>query len=442
MLFKDTSRMRKLASHIFQLESLLELTMNDVAGLRSANQEQTSRIDKLQTSLNRFENMLARSNLNDLALRTDDLLKLHEKVGALEDELQRLRAHFQEQRSQTSTEMKEVARVISGYEVRFAAIEASIKGLGARTISSEADFDIFEGRSYGVYVSSQVHRAWKNRTNPKPLDPFKSWLTREQRDLLSLEYDVLVGVYLKTVLEQRYAYVSNLIEDIGRKKSEITDEGTRLIARGLTKGRTLTTEEWRHAGSRPFIFEPTDACLRLFFGPGTSATSEGPTHFAMQLSFFQEVICLKPRVLYFAITQKPGECRPDGGVFERIDSKAWKWSEGIPAIFETPEEVRADSSLSWRNEGQVFLNMITPFAAGCRQVLIVCMAESFDKVMELKNALPHGCQKKSRSESSTRDGLGNGGKELGVALYTHIILAIIILRVLHLSTHPFSSYLL
>jgi hypothetical protein len=108
----------------------------------------------------------------------------------------------------------------------------------------------------------------------------------------------------------------------------------------------------------------------------------------MERAFFEEAIRLKPPKLYVALTQKLGECRPDGGLFERIDSKAWKRSEGTPVNFETPEEVRAHSSTVAGSEGQVFVNMITPFAAGCRRVITVCLPESYDKLVELKNALP------------------------------------------------------
>jgi hypothetical protein len=108
----------------------------------------------------------------------------------------------------------------------------------------------------------------------------------------------------------------------------------------------------------------------------------------MERTFFKEAISVSPPRLFMAIPQVTGESRPDGVLVERVDAKCWDWQNACAVNSETDQEVRAHSSTQPGSEGEAYLNLIRPFAQGCRALIVVCLQGSAEKLTELVNELP------------------------------------------------------
>jgi uncharacterized coiled-coil protein SlyX len=315
--------------------------------------------------------------------------QVEERLDDLDDRLLKQERTFDEFKEVTDHNVKLLDQIVYRHEVNLSEHTETLTQLAKTPQPIENRFDFCEGKTYSVYMTQQLEQAWKKVNSPTLIDPFSRWLTNEQRSLLPLPFDVIAAVYLNTLGAPEYAHVSNLAAQIGwLKKGEVSQVASSQVAKGYLAERWLTEGEWSLPGSRPRVFRLTDRCLALFFASGTSNMAGSSTHRAMERTFFREAISASPPRLFMAIPQVTGESRPDGVLVERVDAKCWDWQNACAVNFETDQEVRAHSSTQPGSEGEVYLNLLRPFAQGCKGLIVVCLQDSAEKLAELVNELP------------------------------------------------------
>jgi len=214
----------------------------------------------------------------------------------------------------------------------------------------------------------------------------EDWLRPEQRNLAPIDLDVLGSIYLLN-RSKGYATVSDIRGNKGLSPTALKYYLTQLQQGNLVSAGRLQKNQYPLPYKPPISYSLTKPAMQMFLGPSPMSNT-GDLHYAMETEIFHEALKSKPPVLYLSIPQEPGENRCDGILVERLDSKAFKWHDIVAVNIETPEEVRAHSSMKQGREGQVFLNMITPFEHGAKELFVGCLNESEQKLKELKEALP------------------------------------------------------
>jgi len=215
----------------------------------------------------------------------------------------------------------------------------------------------------------------------------EDWLTGDQSDLAPIDLDVLGAIYLLNK-KKGYATLSAIRGRRGLSstslKAFLADLETR---RNLVCLRRLEKNQYPLPYKPPMSYSLTKNAITMFLG-SSPMSNAGDLHHAMEVEIFHEALKTKPPVLYLSIAQQPGQNRCDGILVERVDNKVFKWNEIVAVNIETPDEVRAHSSTTKGKEGQVFLNMITPFQHGAKELAVFCLKESEGKLQKLRKALP------------------------------------------------------
>jgi len=355
--------------------------------LESALKERDEKIAALHFNLANLRGTIRTEVASQLVKGIDT--QIEGRLDDIDDRVLELEKVFDEFRNVTDRNVNQLDQIVYRHEVSLGEYAETLRQLAQTPQPSESRFDFCEGKSYSPFMTQLLEQAWKKANSPTLLDPFSRWLTNEQRSLLPLPFDVIAAVYLNTLGAPEYAHVSNLAAQIGwLKKGEVSHVASSQVAKGYLAERWLTEQEWSLPGSRPRVFRLTDRCLALFFASGTSNMAGGSIHRAMQRAFFREAISASPPRLFMAIPQLTGESRPDGVLVERVDSKCWDWQNACAVNFETDQEVRAHSSTQPDKEGEVYLNLLRPFAQGCRALIVVCLQDSAEKLTELVNQVP------------------------------------------------------
>lgn len=321
------------------------------------------------------------------------------KLDDLDDRLLKLENVFDEFKRVTDRNVNQLEQIVYRHEVNLSEHTEALRQLSQTPQLIENRFDFCEGKTYSPPMTQLLEQAWKKVNSLTLLDPFSKWLTNEHRGLLPPHFDVIAAVFLNTTGSSEYAHTSNLARQIGwLKKGEVGQIASSLVAKGYLAERWLTKEEWSLPGSLPRVFSLTDRLVALLFGDNTSNMAGGSVHRAMQLATFREAIYASPPLLYLAIPQVPGESRPDGVLVERVkkDSKCWDWQNACAVNCETDEEVRAHSSTVPGSEGETYLNLVRPFAQGCKGLIVVCLENSAEKLTKLVNELPSWLAKRIR----------------------------------------------
>ena len=272
-------------------------------------------------------------------------------------------------------------RVLMTHEYRLAITETALETAG-RTSEPRPYFEIYDSKTFGKRVKELLQKSWNNVTDTSLVPPILDWLTPSQRGLKPAEYDLILSIHLLS--KNQYVHASAVEGILGWKKNDIRDVARRFRMRGLIQERKLSREEWNTTGTPPVVYFVADDALKMFV---SNLSTNGPLHDAMELKVFLESARLSPPEL-FLTTQSLGKPRCDSILAKRIDRKEWNWRTLTAINIETPEEVRAHSSIEPDKEGQVFSNMLTPFVSGAKYVEVACLEESVEKLSELKNVLP------------------------------------------------------
>jgi uncharacterized coiled-coil protein SlyX len=355
--------------------------------VKEALKKRDDKIAELHFSLANLRGQIRAEVATQLSKGIDT--QVEERLDDLDERLLKQERIFDEFKEVTDHNVKLLDQIVYKHEVNLSEHAEALAQLAKTPQPVESRFDFCEGKTYSPFMSQLLEQAWKKVNSPTLIDPFSHWLTNEQRSLLPLPFDVIAAVYLNTLGAPEYAHVSNLAAQIGwLKKGEVSQVASSQVAKGYLAERWLTEQEWSLPGSRPRVFRLTDRCLALFFGSGTSNMAGSSAHRAMERAFFKEAISVSPPRLFMAIPQLTGESRPDGVLVERVDAKCWNWQNACAVNSETDQEVRAHSSTQPGSEGEVYLNLIRPFAQGCKALIVVCLQDSAEKLTELVNELP------------------------------------------------------
>ena len=365
--------------------------------VRKELEKRDEKIAGLQSGLANLSTAIRTEAAGQVARRIDLLPQIEKDLNDIDERLLKMERLFDEFKNVTSQNINQLDQVVYRHEVDLNGHEETLRQLAQTPHVSKSPFDIYEGKNYSPLMAKLLEQAWTSVNSPRLTDPFSTWLTNEQRSLLPIHFDIVAAVYLNTQGTEQYAYVSNLSQQIKwMKKGEVTQVLSFFVAKGYIAERWIPKEEWHLPRSPPRVFSLTDRCLALIFGHDTTNMAGGSVHRSMQLALFKDAISASPPLLYLAISQFPGQSRADGVLAERADSKSWKWQDACAVNFETDENVRAHSSSTAGAEGEVYLNLVRPFAAGCRGLIVVCLRDSVEKLTRLVNELPSWMGKRIR----------------------------------------------
>lgn len=365
--------------------------------VQKALEKRDEKIAGLQSGLANLGTMIRSGATAQLARRMNIPAEIEKDLNDLDERLLKVEREFDEFREVTNHNLNQLDQVVYRQEVDLSGHAETLRQLAQTPQPKQGSFDFCEGRNYSPLMTKLLEQAWTSENSPRLLDSFSPWLTNEQRSLLPVHYDVVAAVYLNTRGTTEYAHVSNLSAQIKwLKKGEVSQVVSLLVAKGYLAERWIPKEEWRLPRSPPRVFSLTDHCLALVFGHDTTNMAGGSVHRSMQLALFREAISASPPLLCLAISQLPGQSRPDGVLAERVDSKCWKWQDASAVNLETDENVRAHSSTIPGSEGEVYLNLVRPFTAGCKGLILVCLQDSAEKLTQLVNELPSWLGKRIR----------------------------------------------
>lgn len=365
--------------------------------VQKALEKRDEKIAGLQSGLTNLSTAVRTEGASQVAKRIDILPQIEKDLNDLDERLLKVEKLFDEFKNVTSQNINQLDQAVYRHEVNLSEHAETLRQLAQTPHVSGSRFDFCEGREYSPLMTKLLEQAWTSVNSPRLLDPFTNWLTNEQRSLLPIHYDAVAAVYLNTRGTSQYAHVSNLSHQIRwLKTGEVTQVLTLLVGKGYIAERWVPKEEWRLPRSPPRVFTLTDQCLALIFGHDTSNMAGGSVHRSMQLALFKEAISASPPLLYLAISQLPGQSRPDAVLAERVDHKCWKWQDACAVNFETPENIRAHSSTTAGAEGEVYLNLVRPFTAGSKGLIVVCLQDSAEKLTKLVDELPSWLTKRIR----------------------------------------------
>jgi hypothetical protein len=385
---QHTSSINKTSERIKQLASL-EKTIQELERRFERQGSLEARLETIDSEFSKWQ-----SQVNQLKQKPNlDLSKVEDRIQVLEYCVKK----------QTITNMDLGQRL---YEMQsdLAGITESVKNLG-KTVQTPPEFDPTEGMNHGSRVKDLLQRAFHNVNNPKLRPNIYDQLTEDQRSLKPLEYDVIAGVR-KCERAEQPAYTSNIARYVrGLNHGEITNIAKHLVARGFLKSAQLAKTEWHTRGVPPIVYSWTERTMNIFLGSSTSASTGGSLHSIMELKLLDETILAPEPYLYLPIPQVPGSSRCDAAKVYRLNKMTWNWSDIVPANIETPGEVVSHSCADPDNEGQVYLNLITPFAVhAAKHLHVEILEESLAKLEELRSLLPSWLQKRVEIEIVSLDG--------------------------------------
>jgi hypothetical protein len=328
-------------------------------------------------------------NLKCLESKISELLLEENLHGMLVGTLDLAERLAEDERKDLKERTGILGRIASTHETRIAALEETIQQARTGTSPTEFPFDVFGGKLYGSKVQGLIEKAWHAINSPSLTNEIvEKWLTPEQQSILPYEFEVMACTYLINTGSVKLATLANLEARIRwMKKTEIGNVAKALRIRGYLRGRLVDKREHPGPGVRPFVDELTERGMALFLGSSKSASTGGATHMAMELEIFRQAISQSPPQLYMSVMQVFGETRCDGVKRDKMNSKTFSFDVKAVQI-ETEGSVRSHSSIEPNKEGQVFLNLIAPFAFGAKRLEVVCLEESEPKLLELRAALP------------------------------------------------------
>ena len=280
--------------------------------------------------------------------------------------------------SELRSKISQLENLVHGHESRLSTIDELLKEPEARVVSTNAaQQDISEGKPHSEQVIKALRSAYQSLQAPSMM--YLEWLTPDQRRLQPRELDVLAAVYL--LRKNEIAAITTNIETVATSmpRGRITGVATGLVARELLSTTDLDKDNRRRSRRS---YDLTDRGLRIFVPCGSAST--GTLHRDMEILMLEKALRAKPVKYNLCVPQPAGQVRCDRLLIERVegrDSRSFDYRGAIGVQVETPQEVRAHPE-------QIALNMVLPLSCGLQRVMVICLQESHDKLVEIKDGLP------------------------------------------------------
>lgn len=277
--------------------------------------------------------------------------------------------------SELRNKISQLENSLHSHESRLSTIDELLKQHEAQVVpTNTTQQDMFEGKLFSEQVMNALRSAHQSLEAPSMM--YLQWLTADQRRLEPRELDVLAAVYL--LRKNEIPAITTSIETVatGMQRGRITDIATGLVARELLS--SINLDHGKRQGSASRSYDLTDRGLRMFVPCGSST---GTLHRDMEMLMLEEALRAKPPKCNLCVPQPPGQVRCDRLVIERVDSRNFDYPGATAVQVETPQEVRA-------HPVQITMNLLLPFSCGLQRLTVICLRESLEKLVEIKNALP------------------------------------------------------
>jgi hypothetical protein len=359
-----------LESSVRQIEEEIHRT-NDLA------QSYTKRLQKVELSIAHLKQEV-KDEVNQLIGNAkqwhEELLKEADTRKELESVEEGFYAKVREI-TELRSRISQLENLLHSHESRLSKIDELLTQHEQHAVpTNTTQQDILEGKLFSEQVMNALRSA--HHSLEAPSMTYLEWLTADQRRLQPRELDVLAAVYL--LGKSEIPAITTNIETVatGMQRGRITDIATGLVARELLSSIGPGNDKRRGSASRSY--DLTDRGLRMFVPCGSST---GTLHRDMEMLMLEEAFRAKPAKCNLCVPQPPGQVRCDRLVIERVDSRNFNYPGATAVQVETPQEVRA-------HPDQITMNLLLPFSCGLQRLTVICLRESLEKLVEIKNALP------------------------------------------------------
>lgn len=372
--------MDRIRSAVMMLESSVREMKEEIQRTNDLAQSYTKRLQNVELSIAHLKQEVK----DEVTQLIGNAKQWHEELLKVADtgkELQSVEEGFYakvREISELTIRISQLENLAHAHESRLSTIDELFKEHQARVVSTNAaQQDIFESKPYSEQVMNALVSAYQSLQAPSMM--YLEWLTPDQRRLQPRELDVLAAVYL--LRKNEIPAITTNIETVATSmpRGRITGVATGLVARELLS--TTDLDKGNQQRSRR-SYDLTDRGLRMFVPCGSAST--GTLHRDMEILMLEEDLRAKPVKYNPCVPQPAGQVRCDRLLIERVegrDSRSFDFRGAIGVQVETPQEVRAHPE-------QIALNMVLPLSCGLQRVMVICLQEGYDKLVEIKDGLP------------------------------------------------------